>query len=867
MSLARSISIAHVEVVNTRCHGENLGRVSMRPTLRKLLVTIGCAVLLNACATQPATYQSKAQDAPKFPLDACKSPDQRNCVATLFTDDAAIGRREPDAFPPHYLELADPAQRSVDCINKGETCENRLKIVADYFNPKNQRPEVGDLGVALEGGGSKAAPFALGTLAGLQELDLLSKQVRAISSISGGSYAASYYFNRLYDQQKEGAVDAGTADDWFRSCIPEYFIGSRKFDALREQAMHQNCWEKTNDPDQLRSHGIIKPYNEFAKDYEFLGHVWKNHDLLRGDTPGNLHTSNGLYLPEYGNLTLLSAETLVTIPFQFLARTVFRWPLNSAPSKLAYKLGLERQYGYTPHDWKVAGGTDVEHLYNTLSERRKTRTLKEFKVLENAGAPLWIIGTTAPSPITGAQWLLPSPRDPLRQQFELTWDGYGSGTYGYARQSPEAQFDFLGRNPDGLSVLDAVVASAAFLDDDQTQISRQPFRLAAGAGQHFLNLTWFTELRNFNVSDGDRRIAKLLPWPAYLSTTNGQRQSPYIHLQDGGNTENTGILPLLRRGYKTIVYAHGTQDGKAEWAAICHLKNQLELDGAYFIRSPDLEYIVARHSVAPTAAGGRAFASYLDALCSSQLDASDLAAFDENPMRSVDERIPAVAKLYCGRLGYNNIKPPCAEFTAKFGAPTATEEKKKRVIPKDQDLFYQWPAGTPIVFKVYRGDTLKYRDCDPEEKDLLSTIIAVVPGIAWSDVATQLLPRSNIKTPGSWDEWCSQGKTKRNEWQIGYCYGPDDKLLAAPGAHVAPTTGLPCIALAHVLEDCPTSKDGPRRPRFPQDDFVMQTLHTTYTSYAAYFDLARHQVRSALGAHWPSDAGPLPNKCSRQARL
>lgn len=743
--------------------------------------------------------------------------------------------------------------------------------MAAYFNPQKTRAAAQDFGVALEGGGSKAAPFALGTLAGLYELGLLQEPaehgVRAISSISGGSYAASYYYNRLFDRD-EGAPDAGEPADWFRSCIPGLFISQQRFEELRPQAEPSSCREGDPDLDPDRAE------SGFANQYRFLGHVWTNHDLLRASSRGGLDTDEQLRFAEYGNLLLLGSETLVTVPFQLLARTVFRWPLNSAPSKLAYKLGIERQYGYTPQDWTAAGRSDLAHMIETL-RRRRTRTLRHLAPLQCPGrAPLWIIGTTAPGAISGVQWLAASPRDPLRQQFELTATAYGSGIYGYAMQSPDAPFDFLGRNPEGLPIMDAVVASAAFFDDDQTQISRQPFRFLAGVGQHFLNVTWFTELRNFNVGTGPRLVAKVLPWPLYLTTLQQNAKTPYIHLQDGGNSENTGILPLLRRGYRTIIYAHGTQDSDARWEAICHLKNQLELDGSYFVRSPALESLVAEHGASVPATGGRRFASYLDALCSSELDASDLATFDDNPKRPWPERIPAVAKLYCGRLGDRVERrtepdpnyPTCDEFALHFGREPANAGAKPAEPPADaRDLFYRWPAGTAVSFQVYRGDTLAHLDGTPPATQLLSTILAIVPAISWPDVAGQLVPRADRALPKDWNGWCKLTRAERQEWRLAYCVGPDDRLLAQPGSSPAGGKALSCTALSHVLDDQCKGPEAARRPEFPQDDFVLQTLHTTYTSYAAYFDLARHQVRSVLCANWPAEAGAPPAGCAAEA--
>jgi hypothetical protein len=263
------------------------------------------------------------------------------------------------------------------------------------------------------------------------------------------------------------------------------------------------------------------------------------------------------------------------------------------------------------------------HFLQT-SKRRTTRTLENFqKHLSknvNVHIPFWIIGSTAPSSIHIDSWLTPQPRDPLRQQFELTWNGYGSGAYGYARQTPGAPFDFLGRNPEGLPIVDAVVASASFFDDDQTQKSDQPFRLLAGAGQHFLNITWFSEIRNFNQCCENRFFAKILPWPSYFGLLTQESKTPYIHLQDGGNTDNSGIFPLLRCGYKTIIYAHGTEDKNARWESICHLKNQLELDGTYFLRiyeNTRMGKLMQAYPTSPVKPTGRKFANHLDELYSS----------------------------------------------------------------------------------------------------------------------------------------------------------------------------------------------------------------------------------------------------------
>lgn len=55
-----------------------------------------------------------------------------------------------------------------------------------------KRPKIG---LALSGGGTKAAVFAHGVLHGLNDSGVL-KNVDVISSVSGGSYAAMWYFTK-----------------------------------------------------------------------------------------------------------------------------------------------------------------------------------------------------------------------------------------------------------------------------------------------------------------------------------------------------------------------------------------------------------------------------------------------------------------------------------------------------------------------------------------------------------------------------------------------------------------------------------------------------------------------------------------------
>src|SRR5688572_6768961 len=75
------------------------------------------------------------------------------------------------------------------------------------------------IGLALSGGGSKSAPFAMGVLDGLRYSGVL-EEIDYISSVSGGSYAALYLYSRLMAMQQEVPGAPNSVEQIFWDCIP-----------------------------------------------------------------------------------------------------------------------------------------------------------------------------------------------------------------------------------------------------------------------------------------------------------------------------------------------------------------------------------------------------------------------------------------------------------------------------------------------------------------------------------------------------------------------------------------------------------------------------------------------------------------------
>jgi hypothetical protein len=918
-------------------------QASNRPGMRKHLQLLTCLTLAIDALTGCAADSRVGVGGPiTFPLPPCDAQKEVDCTAALFASPDHIGPRYPATFPQRYLELWNEDVRSEYCSSRTpaatagestEACLTRLQALSKYLNPAG-RPPSDKIGVALEGGGNKSAPFNLGVLAGLQEIGALPNSVGAIASVSGGSYAASFLFNRLFDQSSHDAgAGAGDYADWFRSCIPDEFADDTRPAANSMFANFKSSAKKLPVCGEQHKLPTESPCDPFLASYRHQGHVWMQPDLIMGTSANGLKRSDGFYdaWDPIANTAALFVESLVALPWQTLSRSIFRWPGNSSPTKLAYTDGLEREYGYSPSDWQAiqkcnhnaitALRDDAALVADVRSHRLQERTMQALGgALKKVQAPEWIIGSSSPGPITATEWLGVPTRDPIRHQFELTVSGYGSGIHGYAKVWPFSgdgllESDLLAPgslfpSTNSMPIVEAVVASAAFFDDDQSALSVQPERLWTSTGQHFLDLGWYQEIPNFNASDASRIRQRQTPYPLYLHWTDQYAKEPYIHLHDGGNSDNSAIMPLLRRGYRTIVYAHGNQDSQALFPEICHLKNQLELDGHYYIQSSTLEDITTQFNLRLATPGPRRFGTYLDQICTEQLDESDLATFDANAARTKPEqRAPSVAKLLCGRIGDaarleeqvvggktifrtdpDPAYTPCQEFTRKFDAKSASHVPISSDCLKPTpctyrivtDLFYRW-AGDSIRFEVYRGDALAHPGGTPGRPETLpfSTIFAVVPALSAHDVAQQLADDASLAGGGQrndpapilpggncdsnpWRDYCDQAPALQKRLRINACAGPGrDSVLSTLAANAVVDPITPCSALAHIVA---TRCDRHPHPAFPQDNIYLETWNTSYTTYAAYFDLGRYQAQRAF-RDWQSPSDHKPQSCPAPAQL
>ena len=480
--------------------------------------------------------------------------------------------------------------------------------------PWHEQDEV--LGVALSGGGSKAAPFAMGLLAGLNDEGLLlpaqdGKGPRdvVIASVSGGGYAAYHLFSQLWWHSRS-APDRPWPDllnAAYKDCVngaPSHFDG--KLLAAGLAALLCDSTFVLNDKGKL---GNPEQYKLKCAQ-----------DILQ---PGECSpaTQRGDAATTSANAVLMFAQTLPSLPFHHLANTLFDAGIPLSPSASIYRSGIGVTYGavaqasgtVTTSDWweralldcpeddgMRPGGKSLYRLSATSEHCRFVATwpdqpggptphrmlyvspvdlqfgeLARLRSEARPKAPFWVIQATATKSRSLGGWSDADPPDIAEDTFEFTPQGFGSRRYG-----------FVAGQLQGVSVLDATVSAAGFLDQNQQAMKDGPTKLVVGVGLHLLNLGWGLDIPNYNVSESRRAWHRMLPIPFYWADSLLARwaapaqdadrlRSVYLRLNDGGNSEDLGLYALLRRGIRTAVIADASGDSKYIFDDLCRLHEQL----------------------------------------------------------------------------------------------------------------------------------------------------------------------------------------------------------------------------------------------------------------------------------------------------
>lgn len=462
---------------------------------------------------------------------------------------------------------------------KSESLRYYSMSEGDYFTDAHQASLFKDerasrntpvIGLALAGGGTKAADFGLGVIQGLNEVGIM-KHVDIVSSVSGGGYAALWYYSRLIESIKTPTINF---NDAFEDCLPIHY-------GILAIPYQNDCFtNKTNTQFDGK-----KTISDLYKDQNYLRGY---QDVFSsGKTAFNYGTTadKTQLTKDIGKLTGL---TLGASILNIFPNIIFDWQIPISPSRNAYANGIARTFGaqapsciengkcdtlkVPAKDCKADCGGFQRRSEGDLSEVKKLT----FDDLKSNELPMWVINTTSGEDRTPWDWK--KAQSPQLTVFEFTPYGSGSGLYGYEEKP------LYGK----VSPLEAAVASAAFFDSQQKNTYKFPARNIMALGLEASTLNWGTSYVNPNASEPEVLIHHLLPWPLYyFHKFDSGYDSTYIHLSDGGQSENLGVYALVRRKVPYIIISDHSSDRAGTMDDLCTLKSNLKQQNL-FINVPGL---------------------------------------------------------------------------------------------------------------------------------------------------------------------------------------------------------------------------------------------------------------------------------------
>ncbi|MBK8065210.1 MAG: patatin-like phospholipase family protein [Betaproteobacteria bacterium] len=464
--------------------------------------------------------------------------------------------------------------------------------IYDTSGPGHSRSvDKGSVGVALAGGGTKAAAYGMGVLAAISDANMYG-EIDAISTVSGGGYAAFFLYSKVLLREDAREADKPQIRDFFADCIPHVYAS-----VLPATAANRLCAPPSSMDAKMER-------------FRFQQFVRCRQDVLENDCS---HRAEGDDHGEYVNTGALVAASALTFVPNFVARTLFDWPVNLSPTRHAYMQGIGTTYGLYPRTARAAEPSadlsdrcDDAHFLNcdmrSGSARLNPRGLEfgDLKAhLKKPGAepmPTWLINATASRSRSIFGWAREGRRDFGKYTLQMSPYLARSGLYGR-----------IDRYAEYLDLLGATTAAAAFLDSNQTGIA-QPWRMGLALAQHAFAFDWGVDIPNPNVGNGWRALhvaLPLWPWPwtkpgsipnlpfpTYFADgglrqlgesaesgrrPDGRRNSAYIRLLDGGNNDDLGAYSLLEAGIRHVVIADHAQDGKGQMGDLCLLHNEVRL--------------------------------------------------------------------------------------------------------------------------------------------------------------------------------------------------------------------------------------------------------------------------------------------------
>ncbi len=512
------------------------------------------------------------------------------CV--IISGCASINKVAENTEPPDYYQ-----GEAVLATSKSYFIDNNIHAIEAKKYYKNiENP----IGLALSGGGVRSATFNIGLLAGLDKGSSL-QNIDILSTVSGGSYAAYWYYSKLYIQELERKksikdrtfdISNDSPSDIFEVCYP--FAIYNKVTSQYTDLKNDHDWGPHNEKKDSVVCGVPK--------YRFQNHLKNNSILLR--RPAAFSTQN-LYWNHY--LKLFSGA----LPSGAISKVgeVVGSHNNVNLARDYYQNGVERTYGLYPapsNDRGVMSGqflnTDpVKDRITTFGLEKEAyrsrpilltdldkivfnKTESECKTKNNSSdkkscykPPFWVNNLTAGIKHNFKLFRLFSDgfeSEPFDKViYEVTPMSTGSGQHQYTMNidiNQKLTCKYIGIDESCLrTVSDYVSLSGAAIDISPYHEDWLKFGVALGTA------TGIGQLGDYNID----------PKSFYKGSVD-----PFVYLTDGGHSDNLGIFSLLRRGIKTILISDAEHDEDGKVSGLKRVKRQLADNYHLDIVMEDVEF-------------------------------------------------------------------------------------------------------------------------------------------------------------------------------------------------------------------------------------------------------------------------------------
>lgn len=477
------------------------------------------------------------------------------------------------------------------------------------------------IGLALSGGGTRAASFSIGVLKALQEKKLLPA-IDQISTVSGGSYAALWYYTQNILQKDINS------DETLNSMGLDYDTDTM-FKVLSQQP-HLTSGSSKSEHDALKS--------RFQINLENSSKIMMTH--------------KGFGILEYPELAAKALVHIPTIPLHWVFNGIMDEETNGLNLfQWYYKNGLDRTYVLNPLDteqdeyyndpfrkcWLLNRLQAKDISFDTLKKRLDQLCSNPNPKPEEKSKrlPFWIINTSGWRGKKLDDWQYPDDENPDTDDriFEFTALRAGSAQFGYWPLQDLWPNEIPMESP---NLARAVSWSGAAIDGQQNGLAisgkRKPDKVGDVILGWLLNaMNWDlgAYLSNPNTPLWHRWLHSALPAPLWwlddltlsglapqnktefdrtkskFDPANGRddRFSTSILVNDGGKSENLGAYSLIRRGVENIIIVDAEHDPNSKYEGLRHLlysvRNELGLEATDPDGNPTHDFVPCDKSVLP----------------------------------------------------------------------------------------------------------------------------------------------------------------------------------------------------------------------------------------------------------------------------